>query len=354
LKAAYVGEFGLEAEEQSALNLVYLIGSDEPDPFRIFGDSDERYHLHGGSDLITTALADALDALRKEEEDLIIHTGLRLVAAEKLDRRYRITLEDEDGVQRQQDFGHLVFALPFTTLRKVDTSKVGLSADKRALIDALGYGTNAKVMGAFREPVWRTQHNASGSITSDLPLQQTWDTSIGQEGDSAILTNFLGGEQGLASGDGTPEAWFRGILPDLERVYPGSADAYLEDSAVRMHWPSQPFTRGSYTCYTPGQWETWTREGEREGRLHFCGEHTSADFQGWMEGAAESGARVAKEILDDYGIALPAELAELTKADDEDDSARRVAIFPRRRLLLGARRAAGLLRGGEHALFAET
>ena len=44
LSSAYRGEFGLETSQQSALNLLYLIDSDEPDPFRIFGDSDERYH----------------------------------------------------------------------------------------------------------------------------------------------------------------------------------------------------------------------------------------------------------------------------------------------------------------------
>jgi monoamine oxidase len=35
--------------------------------------------------------------------------------------------------------------------------------------------------------------------------------------------------------------------------------------------------------------------------VHFCGEHTSENFQGYMEGAAESGERVASEILADLG-----------------------------------------------------
>jgi monoamine oxidase len=32
-----------------------------------------------------------------------------------------------------------------------------------------------------------------------------------------------------------------------------------------------------------------------EGRLYFCGEHTSA-WSGWMQGALESANRVVKEI----------------------------------------------------------
>ena len=36
---------------------------------------------------------------------------------------------------------------------------------------------------------------------------------------------------------------------------------------------------------------------ELGGRLHFAGEHTSVDFLGYMNGAVESGERVADEIL---------------------------------------------------------
>jgi monoamine oxidase len=327
LKSAYVGEFGLECEEQSALNLIYLIGSDDPDPFRIFGASDEKYHVHGGNDQITSALAKAIEPEPNPEDGAdekpppIVETGMRLVAAEALTRRYRITLEDQEGTLHHRDFGHLVFALPFTMLRKVALSGLALSEQKDEIIRELGYGTNAKVMGAFAKPVWRDPHNASGSVTSDLPLQQTWDSSIGQEGETAVLTNFLGGNQGVASGEGTPEAWFTGILSDLDRIYPGAQDAYLSGTAVRMHWPSYPYTRGSYACYRPGQWSYWTLEGETEhGRLHFCGEHTSAEFQGWMEGAAESGGRVAKEILDTYEIPLPKALAALFPDSEDDES----------------------------------
>jgi len=53
------------------------------------------------------------------------------------------------------------------------------------------------------------------------------------------------------------------------------------------------------------------REGEREGNLHFCGEHTSADFQGRMEGGAETGALVAAEILKDLDLSPSPELAKL-------------------------------------------
>jgi len=63
-----------------------------------------------------------------------------------------------------------------------------------------------------------------------------------------------------------------------------------------MHWPSVEHTRGSYACYLPGQASFSGLEGARAGNLHFCGEHTSVDFQGYMNGGAETGERVAAEL----------------------------------------------------------
>jgi monoamine oxidase len=37
-------------------------------------------------------------------------------------------------------------------------------------------------------------------------------------------------------------------------------------------------------------------QGQREGNLHFCGEHTSSNFQGYIEGGLRTGYRCAKEV----------------------------------------------------------
>lgn len=328
---AYRGEFGLECEQQSALNLIYLIGSDDPEPFRIFGKSDERYHVHGGNDLIASGIRDRIASR--------IEYDARLVAAADAGDGFELRFARKNGSGFSARVERVVFALPFSTLRKVDLERLTLSAHKRAMIAELGYGTNAKVMAAFRSRLWRTQHNASGSVTTDLPFQQTWDTSIGQAGEHGLLTNFLGGEQGERSKQGTAEQWFAGILPDLERVFPGIAGEYVPDSAVRMHWPSYAHARGSYTCYRPGQWSFWGSEGLPEGKLHFCGEHTSANFQGWMEGAAETGAVVAAQILGAHGLPLPRALEALI---DDGAPAQQTLFAPFPRRLLRTRAQASI------------
>jgi monoamine oxidase len=296
LAAAYVGEFGLEISEQSALNLLYLIGTKSEGGLQLFGESDERYHVHGGNDQLPLLLAQRLKTR--------VHLGHRLVRAAGDSGSIELTFQAASGA-RTARFSRVVFAIPFTTLRQVDLTELPLSQLKRRIINELGYGTNAKLMLGFRTALWRTQYQASGAVTSDTALQQTWDSSIGQFGASAVLTNFLGGKLGLESGTGEAEAWGSQQLALLEQVFPGISAEYSAGSGVRMHWPSARHALGSYACYRPGQWEFWGKEGLPEGAAHFCGEHTSAEFQGWIEGAAESGARVALEVQSAPGVPVP-------------------------------------------------
>jgi monoamine oxidase len=295
LTNAYRGEYGLETPEQSSLNLLYLIGADDPDPFRIFGDSDERYHTHLGSQTFIDELEKRVD-----EDSIFLEHKLVKVSGP---RNGPFTLEfDTPDEARVILADRVVFALPFSVLREVDLSDLDLPEDKLRMIAELGYGTNAKLMGAFESRVWRTDHDASGSVTSDAPFQQCWDTSIGQGGNAGLLTNYLGGRSGAEADEGTAEAHYGAFVTELDALFGGVEADYVAGSAVRMHWPTHPFTKGSYACYRPGQWAFWSLEGEAVGKLHFCGEHTSLEYQGYMEGAAETGARAAGEILEALGL----------------------------------------------------
>jgi monoamine oxidase len=295
LSSAYRGEYGRELHDQSALNLLYLIGHDPPEPFRVFGDSDERFHAHAGNQTFTDELAKRLPEQ--------IHFGHRLAAIRGgAGKGFELVFERRGSSELRLTAEKVVLTLPFTLLRLIDTRELELPELKRRAIAELGYGTNSKLIGRFQSRPWRTPHGATGSVTSDAPFQQVWDSSVGQPGSSGILTNFLGGDAGERAGEGGEVARFSETLAELEPLWPGLG-AQFTGHAQRMHWPSHPHTMGSYACYQPGQWEFWGHEGQRVGDLHFAGEHTSLDFQGYMEGAAESGARAAGEILTDLGIA---------------------------------------------------
>lgn len=299
LEVAYVGEYGLEADEQSILNVVYLIDAETTDPFRVFGESDERYHIHTGSESIAEALTSRLgDRIALE------HRLTRIRRAS--DGRIVLSFDAGSAGSVEETYEHVVLTLPFTMLRMVDIEAGLFEADKQQAIDEVGYGQNAKLMMQFSAKPWRETHMAGGAGFADNGAQTFWETSRGQDGTQGILTHFAGGDGGIALGTGTPESQAERILPLLDPVFPGTMAAY-GGTAIRMHWPTAPFHMGSYSCYRPGQWAFYGVEGRREGNVHFAGEHTSLDFQGYMEGAAETGARAANEILVDLGLMMPTE-----------------------------------------------
>jgi len=59
-----------------------------------------------------------------------------------------------------------------------------------------------------------------------------------------------------------------------------------------------PNLLGSYSTYKVGQYTQFGGyEKVRQGRIYFAGEHTSYDYQGFMEGGAISGVRAGTEVL---------------------------------------------------------
>ena len=287
LETAYVGEFGLEAAEQTALNLLLMIGT-KPGSFELFGESDERFHIAEGTDSVPTRLAGRLK--RSVELDT------RLEAVHRRATGTYVLTVHQAGTARDFNADKVVLAIPFSVLRHVDLAGVELPVVKRLAIATLGYGMHTKLVTGFTRRVWHDT-NGNGSSVSDLPYQSSWEASRGQPGTHGILTNFTGGQRSLTLGEGTLDERAAEFAGQLERIFPGVKEAHTK-LAVRFRWVTAPSFLGSYACYKPGQYTTIAgAEGEAVDGLHFAGEHTSLAFQGFMNGAVESGERAAREIL---------------------------------------------------------
>ena len=302
LKVAYVIEYGRDADEQSALNLINYLDPETKNGFKVFGDSDESKRIKGGSSTLPEAVAEAIAG--KVE----IHHGFRLVKIGSGAGMVALTFSTDGGAKNLK-YERVVCALPFTMLRLVDgVDELPISIAKKRSIAHLGYGDNVKLMLGFTERWWRNPAAAlpglsNGSIFTDVPLQCTWETSRGQDGSSGILTNYMGGSNGKHF---TP-ARIDNVKEELNRIFPGIKDRFDGKRAV-MNWPAYQYTRGSYTCPLVGQYTTLLEAAgtaELDGRLIFAGEHTSADFSGFMNGAIQSGNRAAHEIMEPVKMKVP-------------------------------------------------
>ena len=112
LIAAYVAEFGLDAGRQSCLNLLTLISLDTSGGrFDVFGESDERYRIQGGSQALTDALA------ARHQDKLRLNHRLEAVGVQG--ENYTLSFQGPGGaVEIPADM--VILALPFTLLRSVE------------------------------------------------------------------------------------------------------------------------------------------------------------------------------------------------------------------------------------------
>jgi monoamine oxidase len=296
LDVAYEAEYGLDGDVNNSLNLIYLVSTEvkkmrHKGVFDAYGVSDERFHCALGNDAIPRAVADDLAPGQ-------IVLEMKLTAVRTLaDGRYTMTFESGPEVTAD----HIVFALPFTMLRNVDLTGLNLPSWKTNAINNNGYGMISKVITGHTRRVWREQ-GFIGNSMSDQPYHTTTETSRMQPGSTGILENYTGGRYALQVAQGTVTEQVTNFHNQIERIFPGMQATY-NGNKVRMAWSDYPFTHAAYSSYTVGQWTTIAgAEPLRVGNLHFCGEHTTTDFQGWMEGAARTGADAAAEVGADLGL----------------------------------------------------
>jgi monoamine oxidase len=279
------GFFGIDAKKMSAINLFEAYVAPYP-------GADERYHTHGGNDLIPAGLAAALD-------DGAIQLAAPL---EAMRRRGNGTYELRFGGAGSVIADRVVLCLPFTTLRKVELDRAGLSAKRLRSINQLGMGTNAKNHFQLRVRPYEIA-NWSGGMTMDKPFRQSsWESTEGQAGPTGVITIWRGGKSGASYPTDVPHEWapppiIEANLAAFERGVPGLSAAYNGLSWLDS-WVDDPWVRGSYAGFLPGQYTRyWGYLGRAEDAVHFAGEHTSTHSQGYLNGGVESGERAAKEVL---------------------------------------------------------
>jgi monoamine oxidase len=293
LDVAYNIEYGAESSDQSCLNLLYLLGYIGPGRLRIFGPSNEKYHVRGGNDQIGALLAHALAPRIRLGERL---TAIRLMN----DNTYRLTF-GAGGRSTEVTADLVVLTLPFSILRtSVDFTRAGFRPLKLTAIRELGMGSNTKLNVQFRSRHWE-RLGWNGDSYSDRGYQVTWDVTRAQPGASGILVDYTGGNVSDSFKRGTPESRAAQFLDRIEPVMPG-LKAQWNGLATLDYWPGNPYALGSYSYWRVGQYTKFAGvEGEPEGNCHFAGEHTSIDFQGYLNGAVDSGIRAAAEIAAKVG-----------------------------------------------------
>jgi monoamine oxidase len=112
-----------------------------------------------------------------------------------------------------------------------------------------------------------------------------------------VLLGFLEGERARVIGRLPAEERRQAILGGLARLFGPKASKPAD--FVERNWAEEEWTRGCYGCYMPPG--AWTSFGDALrapiGPIHWAGAETASVWNGYMDGAVQSGERTAREAL---------------------------------------------------------
>jgi monoamine oxidase len=242
--------------------------------------------IRGGNDLLPRAFAARLSD--------VIRYGSPVVSIRQDATGVEAVVEPLAGGRETVRGDAMVCTIPFTVLRAIPVSPEW-TADKRRAIDTLATGCVLRVELQTRTRLWEDR-GENGFATVDQPLE-IWSPTWNQPGRRGILQAYVYEDLARKVCAGSEADRIRFALDVMEPVHPGLASSY--EGGVAKCWDEDPWARGAYTLYRPGEITGGLHQviDRAEGRIHFAGEHASP-YPGWMQGAFWSAHRAAAAVLE--------------------------------------------------------
>lgn len=273
------GFFLADPEELALVELVALVAANrrDPQPWRF-------YRVRGGNDLLAARLARTLRGR--------LLLGTEVLGVAQHPAGVRVAVRGQAGRVAELEATFAVVAVPATVVRQL-TFDPPLPDLQHEAFARLKYGRAVRTLLQFDRPFWR-RRGQPRAISTDSDIGTLWDGNEEQRGRAGILSLLAGGSAADATRRRLAEAGPAGLVADL--AWLGAARARLLEHAV-VDWSTDPWVRGGYAYFDPAyrpEWRPWL--ARPAGRVFFAGEHTSEAWQGYLDGAVQSGYRAAAEV----------------------------------------------------------
>lgn len=286
LMIEFMADNGVDPQRQSFLgNLAQVAGGGGES----YWTESEVYRCNGGNQQLAKMLAESIGMDR-------IVTGLPVSSVTARGQTMEVSCTDG----RTLACDDVVLAAPPPTWKKI-AFQPSLPASVMPQM-----GVNVKYLAAVKKRFWLDRGLAADSL-SDGQISMTWDSTDNQpdhpEGVTDACLNAFSGGRAAEACRAHPDAKTRdaAYADEYEKLYPGFKENFTR--ARFMDWPGDPWTGASYSFPAPGQVTTVgpaLRKGL--GRLHFAGEHACYAFVGYMEGALNAGASLARRLAQRDGV----------------------------------------------------
>ena len=190
---------------------------------------------------------------------------------------------------------HVIVAVPPPLVSRIRFAP-GMPAERSQLLQRLPMGWTIKVNVVYDEPFWRAK-GLSGQANSVIrPLGTVFDNTP-PSGGPGVLVGFFEGRHAQTAARLSLADRRRLVLDDLAAYF--GAEARDAVGYIERDWAAEEYTGGCYGAFATPM--TLTRFGPAlrhpVGPLHWACTETATKWAGYIDGAIESGQRVAAEIL---------------------------------------------------------
>jgi len=277
MATAMRGFFLADPEDLSLLAMVEQFAEDGPP------GGEQMFRVRGGNDRIADKLASLVgDRLR-------LQTILRQVR--QTAGGVVVQVESPSGAAELRA-DYVICAVPATTLKNVSFDPA-LPPPQQEAISSLRYGLVTKTSLQFDRVTWR-KRGKPRAFGTNMPVGAVWDANEEQSGDHGILTLMAGARASAETREILAASGPQGLINQMRWLDLKKSSLVAWDV---VSWENDPWARGGYSyfhhAYNPSLREWLARPF---GRIVFAGEHTSLKWQGYMNGAVETGLRAAAEI----------------------------------------------------------
>jgi Monoamine oxidase len=163
---------------------------------------------------------------------------------------------------------------------------------QREAAEKLIYARISKNSVLYESRFWKDENF---SMVSDVTSHYYFHSTQNQPGTEGILTSYAIGEKADVLASQSDERRMRIITRDLVDFNENAPR--LAKGIVSYAWQRDKYTDGAYALYRPGQWFGIRPVLQRpHGKVLFAGEHL-AEWQGFMEGAVETGEAAAESLI---------------------------------------------------------
>ena len=216
-----------------------------------------------------------------------------------LDSPVRAVVQSDDSVEVVTDSSRfrarrLIVTVPPALLGKIDWQPA-LPVARARLAEQSPMGSVIKAVVAYDRPFWRANGLSGEAVSHRLPFNTVFDASW-PESKGGALVGFFDGAAALEYADAPAEDRKRAVLDSLVEYF--GAEAGKPTGYADYNWLTDVWAKGCYVGVMPPGLLTSVGHSLRKpaGRIHWAGTETAQQWVGYIEGALESGDRVAREV----------------------------------------------------------